>query len=102
MSNIGTAHLSQSKWARAGCVFVFLIVANVFTYWVLCRPEVEMKEIDPKGYSYLQTVLGRAGGIWALSARQRCALHCLFATVLVLVIFAVAALLSKYRRQRYF
>jgi hypothetical protein len=99
MSNIRTGGIGQSKWVRPACLFVVLIAANVFTYWFLCRPELEMKKMDAKGYSYLQTVLGRAGGIWSLSAPQRCAVHCLFATLLVLVIFAVLTALTKYRHK---
>jgi hypothetical protein len=70
MSNIRTGGIGQSKWVRPACLFVVLIAANVFTYWFLCRPELEMKKMDAKGYSYLQTVLGRAGGIWSLSAHN--------------------------------
>ena len=90
--------LHQTKWSLAGYLLVVVIVVNVFTYWFLCRPELEMKEKDPAGYSYLQAIVGRAGWIWALAPRQRCAVHCIFATVLILVIFVVIGIFSKYQR----
>jgi hypothetical protein len=82
-------------------MFAVVVIANVFTYWFLCRPEFEMREKDPEGYAYLESVLGHAGGILALSTAQRCAVHCLFTTVLILTVFAVSWGLSRYRRSRH-
>jgi len=78
-----------------------VVVANVFTYWLLFRPELKMRENDPQGYSYLRTVLGHAGGILPLSTAQRCAVYCLFTTVLILSVFAVSWGLSRYRHSRH-
>ncbi len=89
----GIAGLRPTKWSLAGFLCV-IIAANLFTYWFLCKPELEFKANDPGGYSYLQKVLGSAGGILGLSASQRCIVHCIFATILALVICAVATLLS--------
>ena len=101
MSKLGMARQRHPQWSAAGFVFAVVVVANVFTYWLLCRPELEMRKKDPQGYSYLRTVLGRAGGILAFSTAQRCAVHCLFTTVLVLAVFAVSWGLSRYRRSRH-
>lgn len=98
MSNHGMARQRHPRWSAAGFVFAVVVVANVFTYWLLCRPELEMREKDPQGYSYLRTVVGHAGGIVALSTVQRCAVHCLFTTVLILSVFAVSWGFSRYRR----
>jgi hypothetical protein len=95
MPNNGMAQRRQTKRSFAGYLLV-IILSNVFTYWFLCRPELAMKQQDPGGYSYLQTVLSHAGGIWALSTRQRCVVHCVFTTFLVLVVFAVVGVVSKY------
>ena len=97
MTNNGTAGFRTTKWSVAGYLGAIL-VANFCTYWFLCKPELEFKANDPGAYSYLQNVLGRAGGILGLSASQRCIVHCTFATILALVICAVATLLSAIRR----
>src|SRR5712671_1051266 len=65
MSNLGMTRHRHAQWSAAGVVFAVVVVANVFTYWILCRPELEMRAKDPHGYSYLRTVLGQAGGILA-------------------------------------
>lgn len=97
MCNNGIAGLRTIKSAFAAYLCV-IIAANFCTYWFLCRPELELKANDPRGYFYLQSVLGRAGGIWGLSASQRCIAHCIFTTLLALVICAIATLLSTIRR----
>jgi len=96
VANDGIVRRRRSKRSFAGYLLV-IILANLFTYWFLCRPELAMRAQDPGGYSYLHAVLSHAGGVWALSTRQRCVVHCAFTTFLVLAIFAVvAAVVSKY------
>ena len=77
-----------------------VLVANVCTYFFLCRHDVELPHADPAGFRYMQHVLRSGGGFWALSPIQRCAVHCAFTTLVILCAFILGGAASRLSRRR--
>src|SRR5258708_18774778 len=79
----GGMHLRQKP---RNVVFMasIVLVANVCTYFLLCRPDVELPHADPAGFRYMQHVLRSGGGFLAPSPIQRCGVHCGLTTLRLL------------------
>src|SRR5258708_15483040 len=77
-----------------------VLVANVCTYFFLCRHDVELPHADPAGFRYMQHVLRSGGGFLGLSPLQRCAVHCAFTTLVILCAVILGGAASPLPRRR--
>src|SRR5437588_12944918 len=76
-------------------ILAVIIIADCGTYWLLCRPELQMHAADAAGARYMDRVLSSAGGIWSLSPAKRCVVHLLFTTLVIFIAYLATTLVGR-------
>jgi hypothetical protein len=90
---------SMKTWPKPLFLVALVVLANVGTYLLLCKPEFDLRNNDPTGYKQLTIARSSGGWLWRISPESRCFVHGGVATGGVLLATLIAYLIDRLIRR---